>query len=60
MKKLMVIDNLEDGLEHINELIKKAKGEESRCSVKTLKDSVLYIQTWIKYPIEEALKEIKR
>lgn len=60
MRKLEVIKELEDGLFNINELIKRAKGEYARCYVKSLEDSVLYIQTWIRHPIEKALNEIKR
>lgn len=60
MRKLEVIKELEDALNNIDELIKRAKGEDARCFVKSLEDSVLYIQTWIRYPIEKSLNEIKR
>ena len=60
MRKLQVISDLEDALSHIDEMLKRAKGEKSQCSIKNLEDSVLYIQTWVRYPIQKSLDEIKR
>ena len=60
MKKREVIRQIKGSIEHINMLIAKAKGEESRCAVDSLEDSVLYIETWIKHPIVNALEELER
>ena len=60
MRKLQVISDLEYALYNIDELLKRAKGEDAKCFVKNLEDSILYIQTWIRYPIQKSLNEIKR
>lgn len=60
MKRLEVIENLEIALAYIDELLKASRGEESRCGCKGVGDIDLYVKTWIKAPMQDALDEIKR
>ncbi len=59
MKKLEIIEELEEALESTEQFILKAEGKKSVCAVKNLEDSPLYIKTWIRYRIERALKLLK-
>ena len=60
MKKIQVIENLKNALEHTEELIKASEGNNSRCSCKDFKAIKSYVESWIKSPIEEALTEIEK
>ena len=57
VKRLMIIEELKNSLEHIDSLIKASKGDKNGCSCKEFKDIGLYVKFWIKYPIEKVLKE---
>lgn len=56
----MVVAELGSALTCIEHFIKRAKGEKSRCAVVDLENSVLYVESWIKAPVQRALEEIER
>lgn len=60
MKRLEVIKNLNDSIEHIDELIKASKGEKSLCGCTEFKEITLYVQTWIRSPLLTALREVEK
>ena len=60
MKTKLVLKELKEALKMLNDLNDKINGEPSDCGVEELKEVPLYIESWVKYPIEEAIKEIER
>ena len=62
MKRLKVIGILKEALESTEAIIKASRGEDSKCGIEReapLKSAEVYIDTWIRYRIEEALKLIE-